>query len=259
MTDFSKKIPVWYQLVMMLRSDILSGDLAAGARIEPEIRLAARHAVSVMPVRQALRSLEAEGLITRKRGLGTFVRDRSRANPGSTSLESLYSNEFDTPAKIIAQGVVSTPKSLRMHFKDIAKLGYVKRIAYRDRKPWSYGTLYYLPQFKARITTKRLERLPLYRIIQEQYGVHLARSKFSATAAGASLAVAAHLEVEPFSPILSLASIAYDQSERAVGAFDMDFIGEPNLFSFETLHSANVLAPALSPPLARLPPRLALG
>src|SRR3972149_11837490 len=70
---FSRKLPLWYQLSQILRSEILGGQLAPASQIAPEVQLAKRYGVSVITVRQALKSLEADGLISRHRGRGTFV------------------------------------------------------------------------------------------------------------------------------------------------------------------------------------------
>jgi GntR family transcriptional regulator len=235
-TDFSTKVPVWYQLAMMLRSEILKGALAPGSRIDPEVQLAARHGVSVMPVRQALRTLEAEGLVTRQRGRGTFVSDHRRPMPGSTTLESLYSREFDKPAQILERGTIAVPASIRAPFEKQRELLFVRRLAFHQTRPWSYGVLYFLTQFGRQITTKRLERYPLYRVMEEHCQVRIRRSQFDARASAATPVVADHLMIESFSPVLNLTAISYDYDDRAVGAFELSFIGDPYVFSFETLH-----------------------
>ena len=50
-------------LVRALRDDIIRGTIAPGERLRLE-ELAARFGVSTMPIRQALRTLEAEGIVT---------------------------------------------------------------------------------------------------------------------------------------------------------------------------------------------------
>jgi DNA-binding GntR family transcriptional regulator len=55
-----------------LRALILSGTLAAGERINQD-RIAQEHGVSHIPVREALRNLEAEGLVTFHPRRGFFV------------------------------------------------------------------------------------------------------------------------------------------------------------------------------------------
>ena len=57
-----------------LRDRILRGELAAGAKLPPHIELAAAYGVAPLTMRQVLARLEAEGLVSREQGRGTFVR-----------------------------------------------------------------------------------------------------------------------------------------------------------------------------------------
>ena len=59
-------------LVETLRDEIVRGDLVPGQYLRLE-EIAARFDVSTMPVRQALRDLEAEGLVTSSRHRGAMV------------------------------------------------------------------------------------------------------------------------------------------------------------------------------------------
>ena len=75
-TPFAEDIPVMksYREVIYdyLRKAIIKGELPSGTQIT-DSELAERFGVSRMPVREALRKLEAEGLIERKPGKGTVV------------------------------------------------------------------------------------------------------------------------------------------------------------------------------------------
>src|SRR5258707_6182346 len=64
--------PATIAIADRLRSAILSGSHAAGTRINQD-RVAAEHGVSHIPVREALRRLEAEGLVTFAPRRGFFV------------------------------------------------------------------------------------------------------------------------------------------------------------------------------------------
>ncbi|MEU3500393.1 GntR family transcriptional regulator [Streptomyces hundungensis] len=55
-----------------LRDDIVSGVLARGSRLIEDV-LARRYGVSRVPVREALRTLEAEGFVTTRRHAGAWV------------------------------------------------------------------------------------------------------------------------------------------------------------------------------------------
>jgi DNA-binding GntR family transcriptional regulator len=59
-------------VLRVLREDILSGRLAPGERLT-EAALIERTGVSRTPIREGLRRLEAEGLVTSQRGRGAFV------------------------------------------------------------------------------------------------------------------------------------------------------------------------------------------
>ena len=75
-TAMSESEPVAFQIVRSLREDILDGVLAPGLQIRQEA-LAERFGVSRVPVREALRRLEAEGLVTTELHKGAFVSSRS--------------------------------------------------------------------------------------------------------------------------------------------------------------------------------------
>jgi len=72
------------QIAARLRDDVLSGRLAAGARLSQEA-LAERFRVSRIPIRDALRQLQSEGLVDGHPRLGTTVAELSAAD-----LEELY-------------------------------------------------------------------------------------------------------------------------------------------------------------------------
>ncbi len=71
-------------IAALVRTEILSGAYAPGERIRQE-DLAARHRTSRVPVREALRILEAEGMVTRVANAGAWV---SRLSLGEC--EELY-------------------------------------------------------------------------------------------------------------------------------------------------------------------------
>lgn len=56
-----------------LRTRVLSGELTAGEQFPTEAALCARYSVSRFTVREALRVLQADGLIARRRGSGTTI------------------------------------------------------------------------------------------------------------------------------------------------------------------------------------------
>jgi len=94
MTDLEKSLPpignhkLSETVFGRLRALILDGTWSAGSRLPTEHELAATLKVSRGTVRQALRSLQAGGLITSRPGLGTFVRNRSGVMKNNLNINS---------------------------------------------------------------------------------------------------------------------------------------------------------------------------
>ncbi|MFG1774868.1 GntR family transcriptional regulator [Micromonospora sp. NPDC049048] len=74
MIDPSADRAVFRQLADLLRDRIASGDLAPGASLPSELRLAQEYGLSRTSVRQAVALLRSEGLVIVEPPRGTFVR-----------------------------------------------------------------------------------------------------------------------------------------------------------------------------------------
>lgn len=71
-TDTEKRVPLYVKIAGIIRSEILDGALGPGQRLQENV-LAARYGVSRVPVRDALRRLEAERLVEVESNVGAFV------------------------------------------------------------------------------------------------------------------------------------------------------------------------------------------
>jgi len=71
--DRDADVPVGTQLAWALRSGILSGELAPGARLPALHRLAEQAGVNVNTIRAVYRRLEQHGLVVTRHGSGTYV------------------------------------------------------------------------------------------------------------------------------------------------------------------------------------------
>jgi GntR family transcriptional regulator len=71
--DHSSRVPIFYQIAEQLKLQIEDGRLAAGSLLGNEIRFAAELAVSRPTVRRAIEMLVEQGLVARRRGIGTVV------------------------------------------------------------------------------------------------------------------------------------------------------------------------------------------
>lgn len=71
--DFSSPLPIYRQLIYMIKLEILSGRLNDGDQLPPIRELAKILKLNPNTVAKAYYSLEKEGFITSKRGSGNWV------------------------------------------------------------------------------------------------------------------------------------------------------------------------------------------
>jgi DNA-binding GntR family transcriptional regulator len=81
-------VPLYFQIAENIRKAIDSGTLAPGQRLENELDMVKYLAVSRPTVRQAFQRLALEGIVVRRRGLGTVVVNRRIQR--TVELSSLY-------------------------------------------------------------------------------------------------------------------------------------------------------------------------
>jgi len=73
--------PVWLQIRRALAQPILNGEWSPGTRVPGEMALKDHFRTSRMTVNKAIQSLAAEGLVQRRRKVGTLVAERAQDRP----------------------------------------------------------------------------------------------------------------------------------------------------------------------------------
>ena len=98
-----------------LRSELMDGSIAAGSRILPK-ELAERFSLSIVPIREALRHLEAEGLVTTAPNRATYAADIGVDELGGVyDLRRVVEPEFAARSAAIATD--EDRKNCRVAFK----------------------------------------------------------------------------------------------------------------------------------------------
>ncbi|MFQ5848018.1 MAG: GntR family transcriptional regulator [Candidatus Methylomirabilales bacterium] len=221
---FSRKLPLWYQLAQILRAGILGGQFPPASRVAPEVRLARQYRVSVVTVRQALKSLEEEGLISRQRGRGTFVNPECPPRKELKlmgTVETVIAQQFSEETIVLEQSLISVPPHLAPLFGAEREVSFFRRLRQEQGAPLSYALNYVVPQYGHQIPVGALRRYPMLKILRDVIGVKLKEVQISVEAQVVPPEVAKPLEVDLLSPILFFSGIVYDQRQRVV---DLDCI-----------------------------------
>ena len=78
--------PIYRQIVEQVRLLIASGQLRGGDELPSVRAVALLHAINPMTVSKAYSLLEADGVLTRRRGVGMVVADAAPAQPNKLTL-----------------------------------------------------------------------------------------------------------------------------------------------------------------------------
>ena len=108
--------PLYSRVVDVLRNEIAAGRIAVGARLPSEEELCSRFGVSRHTVREALRKLREDGLVSSRQGAGTTVLRKSGAPPLYThsvgSMDELVQYAVATRYRAVSTGATTADRDL---------------------------------------------------------------------------------------------------------------------------------------------------
>jgi DNA-binding GntR family transcriptional regulator len=216
--DRSSPIPLYYQLAQQLEQAITDGRLSAGDRLENELDLAERFGLSRPTVRQAIQELVRQGLLVRKRGVGTQVVHGQVKRP--VELSSLYddldrSGQHPTTQVLARELVAADPRlASALGIALGAPVLRIERLRSAGDQPLAIMRNW-LPADLANYTAEQLGRQGLYELLRRS-GVHIRIATQRIGARAASLPEARLLHERKGAPLLTMERTAYDDSGRAV-------------------------------------------
>ncbi len=196
--------PLYASLARMLIQDIDGQRFPVGSLLPTEDTLAQRYGVSRHTVRQALRELREEGLITAKRGVGTRVRARSESPQffsGINTVDDLLQFVDSTEMQVIARGEVLADAAFARDFH--CKIGQawievsLLRTLGNQEPPLGYVQAYVRPEHANAIGSQKIHMRPVYSLIEERYGVRVVEVLQEITAVNLTPAMARALKTRP--------------------------------------------------------------
>lgn len=216
--DRSSPVPLYYQVAQQFEHAIRSGTLMPGTRLDNEIQLAERLGLSRPTVRQAIGYLVDQGLIVRKRGVGTQVVHSQVRRP--LELTSLYDDlvatgaEPTTRVRALGGGEADDDVAAALEIPAGTPVVHVDRIRYAGGEPLALMTNV-LPAGLLDLTAERLEAAGLYQLFRNR-GIHLHLAKQRVGARGATADEGRDLDERTGAALLTMSRVAYDTTGRPV-------------------------------------------
>jgi len=212
--------PLYRQLADILRAPIADGTFSVGGELPKEAMIAEHFGVSIITVRQALRDLEAEGLIRKRSAKPAVVTAR---NP-SVNLSWKFENFADMVA--FTKDAQLTVKSyrkemspvLQRHFglgKDEA--GYCLRgiLSVGEQKK-AQITSYFPPAVGARLKRRDFSDVLIFRSLQRHLGLRLDVAHVTVRAEIADQVIAGDLGIALGSAILTVEMLYQSADQQNV-------------------------------------------
>jgi GntR family transcriptional regulator len=217
--DHKSIIPLHAQVEELIRS--MSSDPAykSGKLIPNEIDLAKKLGISRNTVRQATNKLVYEGLLVRKKGVGTWFADKS-VNTRIRNWLSFSQEMKSLGIKIINYDINTAwvkPDPAVADFFGISKAQKIlkmERLRGREDGPFVFFISYFHPRIG--LTGKEDFTRPLYEVLEKDYATVVKISKEELSAISADKNLAKKLGIKTGDPILKRKRMVYDPGSRPV-------------------------------------------
>lgn len=208
------------QIFLVLRDGIVQGSYAPGSALPKEEALVQFFGVARATVRRALADLEADGLVQRRHGSGTFVREGLSTGANLTSLgfvDELRQTAQSTDVRVIVVEAVAPPARVRAFLQipldEVAVRAVRVRIA--GGIPLMVTEAWVPADIGKGITSSALKKKPMYEVLNG-LGVTFGRVVQEISAESADPYKAGLLECELSTALIRLTRFMHDRADRPV-------------------------------------------
>jgi GntR family transcriptional regulator len=216
--DKQSVVPLYYQLKEFLKQQIESGRYQVDELIPSERELSELYEINRMTVRQAINELVQEGLLTRQRGVGTFVSKRKIEQP-LTKLSNFTSdmvNRGMVPgARFLSMEVIPASKSVadRLQIPEGTLVIELIRIRTGDGEPMALEKSYLVHEWAKPLVGLNMEDKSLYQTLEEKCQLRLTRALQTIEVTYVTPAEAHYLDIEGGDAVMLIERVTYGENK----------------------------------------------
>jgi len=221
--DPSGPSPLYYQIREQLRQQILSGALKPGDLLPGETQICSETGVSRMTARAALSQLAFEGLVTRKRGKGSFVAGPKTTFqdirfPLASYTQMVEQAGLHTKSRIRLQRVLPADPSVveQLRLAAAERVVHIERLRSVSDEIMSLESSYYPHALFPALAEQDLTDRSIYAVIQELYGVVPATATQTVELSVAGPYEAGLLGIREGTPVALSSRVSYAEDSRPI-------------------------------------------
>jgi GntR family transcriptional regulator len=237
--DFSSYIPYYAQLIRLIKDRVNSGIWKPGDQIPGEPELCEQYHISRTVVRQALRELEIEGLVIRRKGRGTYIAPPKLNESLVQKLTGFYEDMVargHVPVTVTLKHALEPAGEKVAQWLEIAPgvpVIEIQRLRLIDDAPFQLVTSYLPYDLCPQLEHVDLTNRSLYQFLEQDCGLWIARGRRFIEAVAASESEAQLLEIERGAPLVMLDSVSFLENGRPVEYFHAVHRGDRARFEVE--------------------------
>ncbi len=215
----SSALPAYQRIQSAIRKRIDSGQLHPGDPVPSERDLAKIHHVSLMTARHALGSLEREGLVERRRGIGTFVAPpKIHFNKLMSYTEQMAARSLTAGAKVLFAKIVDNENeaAARLSLPPTSSLLKFERLRHAAGEPFALETCYLNAAEFPGLLDAPIGRDSLFGILERDFQVELGYADEEVDATAADPRIAELLAIPRREPLLRIRQVIYSAKGKAI-------------------------------------------
>jgi GntR family transcriptional regulator len=207
-------VPAYRRIQDSNRKRIESGALQVGDLVPPERELSKLHKVSLMTARHAVASLEQEGLVERRQGVGTFVsKPKILINELLGTTEQMAARGQSAKAKILSARTVNDEQIVaRLALPLESSLLKLERLRHADGEPFSLEISYLSKVRFPDLLKASFARESLFKLLEVKYNETLGHADEEIDATMPDARTADLLGIAKYQPVLRIRQIIYSTS-----------------------------------------------
>ncbi|MFY0545903.1 GntR family transcriptional regulator [Brevibacillus sp. H7] len=245
MLDRKSFIPMYQQISETIQKQIQEGVYTEGAKIPTEQELMELFNVSRTTVRLAIQDMTEKGLIEKKQGKGTFVRNTTIYHPtqGFKGVyETLVAAGMSHETKLIGYKIEEANESTREVFQlqKGEKVKTILRLCFVDGKPAVLAQINLNPSVMDFVTIEEAEQNPIHLILENKLNVPIRQVHLEIFAECASAEIAQALSIQENSAVLGAERVLYTKDGTPVEHTMLWFTAEGHRFSFDVFNDNNL-------------------